>query len=189
MTFDHHGRAGLNLALREARWLDFRVNPPGSVDLLFQVRTLHPDGSEPGDSRIVLRLLNTARLAVSLRSGPWNDAEAETIPVLLDDLPRVVRSFEGRPICEREPVDIPYARDEFYGRLSLHVRLGQGNGRHSLRLLVEGKPTASLNLLIEFDDLDVFDATATRIPLADFIAGAQRWWSAQGSKVGSSQRY
>jgi hypothetical protein len=162
MALSEQDRPGLNSLLSRARWLRLRLGSSLAVDLLFQVH--QADGaSEPQDPRMVIRLAPTIRISASLRTAAWDERSAATVPLLLDELPSVVRGFDSSPFYGRAILDEPEAYERIRGRLSLDVRLREEAARHSMTLLQEREEEGSLRILIEFDDLEAFDGSARRI--------------------------
>lgn len=162
MVLSEQDQPGLNSLLSRARWLGLRLGRSLAVDLLFQVH--QADGApEPQDPRMVIRLAPTSRISASLRTGTWDDRSADTVPLLLDELPSVVRGFDSSPFYGRAILDEPEAYERLRGRLSLDVRFREGGARHSMTLLQEREEEGSLRILIEFDGLEAFDGNARRI--------------------------
>lgn len=143
-----------------------------------RVLTLPADASPPpADRRVSLVLHGVSRVAASLREAHWSDPKAPAVPFALDQLLTVTQSFGGLPIYGREFIDVKGDFEQWSNRLSLDEHLeGEGHG-HSLRLFQEAAHR-HLDLMIWFDELQVFKPDGQELSIEEFYAGADRWWRA-----------
>jgi hypothetical protein len=152
------------------------------VGVTLAVLTLPADGGpEPADPRVKLILSPVGRLAASLRHGKWDDIEAPVEPLELSRLPDAIAAFNQQPIYGWEFIDAPEksAFKPWSKRLSLDWRPDAVDGQtHTLDLFQEWGAERHIDVRVWFDDLRVFDASLSEIPLGDFIAGGGRWWDA-----------
>jgi hypothetical protein len=173
----------IDVALNEASWLGIEIRADErEVVLDFEVLTL-PDG-EPGDGTEMVRLAlrGVSRIVASHRLGAWNDIDAAVQPVLLEDLPSLVASFDGQPVYGWEFFD----RDEvswaaWRERLSLDATWARESGSHSLELFQEGvdvRTSRHLDFRVWFEALSVHDRDGGELDPADFAAAGRRWWDA-----------
>jgi hypothetical protein len=128
--------AGLNTALNEATWTGLTVDATARrADLLLDVLSLPPRGPATPENLVVLSLGQVSRIAVSLRDGWRDDAEAAVTPLELQDLDAAVRSFGGCPLYGWEFVDPPEESwSSWRHRLSLDARLGGDVPAHVLEV-------------------------------------------------------
>lgn len=172
MMLDEATRCGLGVAINEANWVGFSLDPATRTAT---VTLLVPTLPSTALAEVQLLLHGVARVAVSLRQGVWCDPGAAVEPLTLASLPDAVRSFGGQPIYgwqffDREP---PTWTD----RLSCDWRAAVGSAAHSLELFQEGVDR-HLDLCVWFDSLDVLDSRGLRVPLARFMADGVAWWRA-----------
>ena len=179
MKLSTEDKATLGVALNEATLLGVELDPGRrAVGVTFSVLTLPEAGPEPEDARVQLVLSSVGRIAASLRSGSWDDAQAEVVPFEVADLLAVVQSFEGEPIYGWEFFDLHEQELEAWGeRLSLDWGDSRDDLDHSLCLFQEGTDR-HLDLCIWFGSLEIRSPSGELVPLEDFCEGGRRWWEA-----------
>lgn len=169
---------GIGVALNEAGWATAAVHESNSEVLVgLDVLTLPMVGPMPLDRRRYLRLAGVSRVVASYRDGTWDDPKAKALPLAPDDLNQVIADFGELPVYGWEFVD--GGDDDFrrwQERLSFDSRC-TGVGGHTLDLFQENGRQI-LDFRVWFENLTVWDSSAQRIPVEEFIAGGTRWWDA-----------
>ena len=168
-------KAGLNTALNEATLLGVEVDTDSRVvAATFDVLTLPPEGPPPDDRRVLFIFYPAGRVAASLRSGRWDDLDAEIVPFEIGKLLNIVEKFK-EAIYGWEFFDQEEDFEEWKERLSLDYRSGEDGNSQSITLSQEGLER-HLDLRIWFDQLQLKNAAGQEIDIAEFIAGGRRWW-------------
>jgi hypothetical protein len=184
MMLDEYLRQGLDTGINEASLLNLWTDrTQGTVGLFLSVLTLPPDGPEPSDPRVTLKLSNVGRIAASYRRGRWDDEAVALEPLHLEDLGRIVLEFCPIPIYGSDFFDsdsIQWSRIE--SKLSMDAVFGENGREHTLDLLLEECNEPVLYLRIWFDEIEIFTPDWRAIPLSIFISGAERWWKAMNAK-------
>jgi hypothetical protein len=148
------------------------------VSVLLTVLSRDEEGVETTDPRRTLRLTGVSRVVASYRAGPWDDKDAELLPLDADGLRELLRRSGGTPIYGWEFVDADSRSwPDWRQRLSLDLPLG-GSGGHHLTLFQDLQGKAHLDLRAWFSDLSVLDGAGDRLDLGTFIADGVRWWDA-----------
>lgn len=179
---DEAMRSGLGVAINEANWVGFALDPATRTA---QVTLLVPRLPANALAEVQLLLHGVTRLAVSLRGGNWNDPAAPVEPLRLSDLPAAVASFGGQPIYGWDFFAAPDVDQEAWlARPSLDWRAAASAVGHPLRLFQEGVGR-HLDLCVWFDSLDVLDGRGLRVPVAKFIADGLAWW--RGFREGTAR--
>jgi hypothetical protein len=177
MEFDTAIWGHLGVAFNEAGLLSFEVDQEyRNAAATFTVLSLPPEGPEPTDRRVQLCLWPVGRVVASLRKGAGDDLAAEVVPIAVEDLPSLVRSFGGLPVYgwqffdtdEQPPLD----------RLSLDWRSGDDGLSHTVCLFQEDNSQRYLELWAWFDELGIRSPDGSWLPLDEFVAGGRRWWDA-----------
>jgi len=186
VLLDAELRAGLGVALNEAKLLDFVLTPAERACVAwFEVLTLPPSGPAPADRRVQLQLSGVGRLVASVRTTSQQSPDPPGEPFGVDQLSDVVRSFGGQPVYGWEFFDRdPSAEKTAWMRHpSLDWTSGDLAGSHWMDLFQEepfGTPAAErqFDLRVWFERLNVADPAGTPIELAEFVRGGRRWWAA-----------
>lgn len=162
-------KEGLGVALNEASWAGVPLDEPGQqVTLFLQVLTLPADGSE-SDPRRALVLRGVHRVAGSLRHARWDDAEAAAVPLALDEVSSVLRSFDGLPVYGWEFIDI--GEDRFAGwsnRVSFDAVWDRSAAEHYIDMF-QDSGSRIFDMRIWFDEVVIEDAEGTGIDIDTFI--------------------
>ena len=169
----------LSFALCEATVCGFELDEERRIfATTLAVLWLPEDGPEPDDLRLQFCFLPVGRLALSLRSGRWDDRSAPAIPVTVSELPSLIKDFGG-PVYGDRYFDVH--REElkrWRKRVSLDWSSQPGDGRsHSFRLFQESAERY-LAVLVWFDEVRIFRPDYTEVSVAWVVDGARRWWGA-----------
>lgn len=161
--------AGLNVALNEARLLGIELHPAQrSATVALSLLTLPPVGPPPIDPRFEMHLFPVGRVAAVLAS---RDGGIERMSI--NDLEKVVSSFEGRPIYGW---DFFGSRDlESRQQLSLDFLLTPDVHAQVLHLF-QDDANRKLDVWLWFDDATFRTVDGKDTPISEIIAGATRWW-------------
>jgi hypothetical protein len=186
MKIDAETADGFGIALNEAKLLGVEYDPTRNlIATTFSVLTLPDDHSpEPMDPRVQIVFSGVGRVAAALRNAVWNVRDAETIPLEISDLLQVVRSFGGQPVYGWEfvNVDDPEFR-HWEKRLSLDYYPPSGSTDNRINLFQESVvPERHLDLWMWFSEIHLRNSHGDVIAMEDFIAGADRWWTAMYSR-------
>jgi len=174
-------RDGLNVALNEATWFGLNLDVQARrASLLLSVLSLPADGPAPANTPVIVTLEGVSRIAASLRNGWWNEEDAEVVPLGLEDLETVVRSFGGCQIYGWEFLDPPEESWAYWQRrCSLDVQFGEQASPHVVEVFqAGGAPDRHLDLRVWFNRIAIGTREGRQITLVDFIAGGLRWWDA-----------
>lgn len=190
MPLTEDQKSGLGVALNEAAWLGISINEEShQVALGFRVLALPADSSAQRDDTIVTLLLSgVTRIAASLRSGRWDDPRAEVMPLTIELLPEVVRSFGGSPIYGWDFIDpAEDAWRDWRNRLSFDATVSDVPSAQVIELFQESGSGVARHLDFRawFGELQVFDDHRNEIALEEFIAAGVRWW--EGLHAGDPQ--
>ena len=171
---------GMNEALNEADLLGFEVHPDKRVGAAtFRVLTLDESGEVPQNSRLQFLFYPVTRIVASLRTGRWDDANAEVMPLALDELLQVVQSFSGSPVYGWQFFDVhEKTLDTIADRISLNWQSGENADGHSIMLFQEEGDDRFLELCVWFGSLLIRTPAREAVSIDDFIAGGRRWWDA-----------
>jgi hypothetical protein len=170
--------SGLDVVLNEADFVGLAFDPVSKVATVTLMTPCLAGTTAPRQRELQLLLHPVARLAASLRDGHVADATAAVLPVTVEQLPAVVRSFGGQPVYGFSFFDQHDGEMAKWGnRLSLDRRDESCAGAHSLTLFQEGLDR-HLDLCLWFDDLEVLDERGMRLHLDDLVADARAWWQA-----------
>jgi hypothetical protein len=167
---------GLDVALNEATWLGLSVDlENGRAAATLAVLGLAESGPPPDDRRVQLLMQPLGRIAVSYRSGRWNDESAEVLPITVEDLEKITierpTSVYGWGFINRE------AKEPIAGwrqPLSLDVVLDKDACAISLDL--QHDTDKFLGVRLWFDRFRLFTPNRAEIDMAAFIAAGKRWW-------------
>lgn len=180
-------RSDLDLAMNEAEVVGLRLASDASwCDVLLHVVALDADGAIDRDPRRVLRLRDPTQVDVLLRRDTLDGLGP---PIPLADLAAVEEFFAGLSASEAmygwRFFDYEHGTEDWPSELSLSLGLreassphtfwwfnecGQGRGESFARYCIEGR--------VSFERLDVMRADGTALKVAQFVADAERWWSA-----------
>jgi hypothetical protein len=179
MPLTEEQSGGLNVALNESTLLGFEVNSRHRVaGATFSVFTLPESGPVPEDRRVQIVFRPVGRVAASLRSGRWDDPDAEVVPFDLAELLPTVQSFGALPVYGWKFIDVHTKELAKWGdRLSLDWWTGVDGRSHSITVFQDSGDRI-LDLCMFFDGLQIRDPEGREIPLESFIAGGKRWWDA-----------
>lgn len=182
MRIDDDTAAEIGIALNEATLLGAEyVSDINMLFTTFAVLTLPDDhSSEPTDPRRQIIFTDIGRIAAALRNVRWNDYSASAITFEVSDLLSIVQSFGGQPIYGWDFINNDdQAFDNWKDRLSLDFMPTNGCRDNRIMLFQEDATVdRHLDVWVWFGDLIIRDASGSRIPLSDFIAGGKRWWDA-----------
>lgn len=178
MEFSEDRRAGIGVALNEAKLLGIEVDPHRRRAVVtFAVLRLPAEGLPPPDPRVQFVLDPVGRVAASLRQRQSGDQVAQAEPLQLRQLLEVVQSFHGLPVYGWEFLDIGEERFAAWSDgLSLDFRSGDDGLTHTLTLF-QDSGARILNIRIWFDTLTIYGPSRAEIFLDEFIAGGRRWWA------------
>ncbi|CAM3935947.1 hypothetical protein NONI108955_00030 [Nocardia ninae] len=173
--------AGLNVALSEATCLGLEVDAAaGQLRLDLEVLTLPENGTPTEDYRVQVTFTGVSRVAASLRMQNWDDLEPRVLPLELTGLDEAIRSFGGGRLHGWEFIDLDDSGWALWSELlSFDTTLDEHVSAHVLEFSQEeGIDPRELDVRVWFDNMLINDTAGREIPLAEFIAGAQRWWAA-----------
>ena len=176
---------GLDLALNESTVCGVRYDAEqGEARLLVEVEALPEVGPIDLDPRRAIVFSSVAAIDVTLRVD-----RGDYGPVLplgaLDDLEQFFAGLSwGHAMYGWDFVDVTDLNEAWQVEPSLSVRVGSGDGTHSLRWFVEcgsaalsGDPESYvLQGVVWFDDLRIERADGTSMPVDRFLADGARWW-------------
>jgi hypothetical protein len=181
----------LDLALNESTVCGLRCDAErGEVRLLVEVVALPETGPVDHDPRRVIVLSSVASVHVTLRAehAGEHDEYGPVLPVAsLDELELFfARLDRAHPMYGWEFIDVVDLPEAWRVQPSLHMRVGPGDGMHSLRWFTECRSTVRtgepedyvLQGVIRFDDLAVERADGSTLPLEHFLDDGARWWQA-----------
>ena len=172
----------LNVAINEADWVGARLwvdRRAAAIDL--RVLALPENGPEPPELDRIVRLLlfGVGRVTASLRHGRWDDETAVVEVFSLEDLDKVVRSFNAQPVYGWHFFNPPEATWEHWrNRLSLDVRIEGGSEHHVIDLFQESRadPERHFDLRIWFRHLSAYDRQNQPKDIYEVAAAGRRWW-------------
>ncbi|WP_234390654.1 hypothetical protein [Nocardia suismassiliense] len=173
--------AGLNVALSEATCLGLEVDAAaGQLRLDLEVLTLPENGTPTEDYRVQVTFTGVSRVAASLRMQNWDDLEPRVLPLELTGLDEAIRSFGGGRLHGWEFIDLDDSGWALWSELlSFDTTLDEHVSAHVLEFSQEeGIDPRELDVRVWFDNMLINDTAGREIPLAEFIAGAARWWEA-----------
>jgi hypothetical protein len=172
-------QAGLNVAINEGTLLGVEVSRARQMAAITLAVLSLPDGDGPpsADTRVSILLSPVGRVTASLRVTATEEVTAEPLPLYLESLLEVVRSFGGQPVYGWDFINSPQGLDASPGPISLDERLSDQGHENSITLF-QGGPARSLVIRIWFGSLRVFSVSRGELPLSEFIAGGRRWWDA-----------
>ncbi|MBF6328640.1 hypothetical protein [Nocardia transvalensis] len=172
---------GLNTALAEATCLGVTADAAAArIRLELEVLTLPTDGPPPEDRRVVLTLTGVSRVAASLRMQRWDEIEPQVFPLTLDGLSEAIAGFGGSALHGWEFIDVDDSGWALWRELlSFDTTVSDSPPVHVLEFSQqEGVDPRELDVRVWFEDIELETADGRPIPLAEFIAGGQRWWKA-----------
>jgi hypothetical protein len=179
---DEQLAADLGVALNESSLAGVEyVEQYNQVGATFVCMILNEDRTQPEDSRRQIVFSNVGRIAASLRLGHWDDEEAPIEPFEIQDLLKVVQSFECEPIYGWSFFNVEEKDFEHWGdRLSLDFRNDSGSMKNSILLFQAGygETLRHLDLMIWFESFVIRDAKYQEIPIKEFTSAGIRWWEA-----------
>ncbi|MFI6170819.1 hypothetical protein ACIBCN_28840 [Nocardia sp. NPDC051052] len=173
--------AGLNVALSEATCLGLEIDAAAKqLRLDLEVLTLPENGTPTEDYRVQVTFTGVGRVAASLRMQNWDDLEPRVLPLQLNGLDEAIRSFGGGRLHGWEFIDLDDSGWALWRELlSFDTEIDEHISAHVLEFSQEeGIDPRELDVRVWFDNLLINDTTGREIPLAEFIAGAARWWEA-----------
>ncbi|MGW5435926.1 hypothetical protein [Nocardia asteroides] len=172
---------GLNTALSESTCLGVEVDAAaGRLQLALEVLTLPADGPAPTDTKVLLTFTGVTRVAASLRIQRWDDIDAKVLPLSLDQLDEAIESFGGGGLHGWEFIDLDDSGWALWSELlSFDTVLDQRIAAHVIEFSQEeGIDPRELDVRVWFDRITVTDLSGREIPMAEFVAGGRRWWTA-----------
>lgn len=162
-----------NLVLNEARLLSVEAD-------LFRRRAVFsfvplrpgPAASEP----VQCVLEPVGRIVGSLRAGRWDDRNAPTLPLTLEDLPALVASSQ-QPIYS-DLANQPLAEERHWlGRLSFEHTLSTSEGMTNHLALFQNPGTRHLDVMVWFDRATFCEVSGEEVSLNALAIEVADWWS------------